>query len=112
MSDFSAFQEQGKTVAINPSGTSQNAQITTKMGLTPRAVKIFNNSNQVCYVAFGSDSNIAAVIPAPGTPSYGMTLAMGEDATFVNPRGPQLWVAVIAAGAATGNINFTPGEGR
>jgi hypothetical protein len=112
MSDFAAFQEQGNTVAINPSGTSQNKQITTKMGQTPVAVKIFNNSNQVCYVAFGTDSSVTAVVPTTSTPAYGMTLAMGEDATFKNPRGPQLWVAVIAAGAATGNIFFTPGEGR
>jgi hypothetical protein len=113
MSDFGAFQEQGKTVAINPSGTSQNAQIVTRGGMTPRAIKIFNNSNQVCYVAFGSDSSVTASVPSTSTPAYGMTLAMGEDAVFINPRGaPQCWVAVIAAGAATGNINFTPGEGR
>jgi hypothetical protein len=112
MSDFAAFQEQGKTVAINPSASSQSAQIVNKTGTTPRAVKIFNNSNVVCYVAFGPDSSITAAVPSTSTPGYGMTIAMGEDATFVNPRGPQLWVAVIASGAGTGNIYFTPGEGR
>lgn len=111
MSMVSPFQEQGKTIAVNPSGTSQNVPVVTKGQTNVNQIKIFNNSNQVCFLAFGTDNSVAAAIPIVNTPAFGMPIAMGEDMVITNPRGADLYVAVIAGGTATGNLYITPGEG-
>jgi hypothetical protein len=111
MSDISGFQEQGKTVAVLPTASSQRVQIVergTGGANIVTAVRIYNGSNALCRIAFGDDQ-VTATIPTTSTPAYGETIPPGAIEIQKIPRGS--WIAVISTGTPVGNIEFTPGEG-
>jgi hypothetical protein len=110
-----AFQPLGLTVAIDVTSTSAAFQVPNSGTVKGASQILVNNlSAAVVWIAFGTASSVAAVIPLVGTPANGIPVGPGVIETFSVPSGSDpsgVWLAAIAASAGPFRINVTPGEG-
>ena len=96
-----AFLPQANTVNVAVSNTSAAVALGTLYGTTGQQVRVYNNSSQAVFIAFGGSTVTASLTTS-------MPLPPGDVEVF-NCTGSS-YIAVIAA-AAGGTVYATLGEG-
>ena len=71
---------------------------------------MYNAGTKDCWLAWGSSSSVAAVIPVAGTPANG--IAIPARAILVLTFPVNAYFAAITAGSDTTTLYITPGEGN
>ena len=107
MATNAAFYPQANTANVAIGNTSANVQYLSLAGGagagTGSQVRLYNNSSQTVFVAFGSSNTVTAAV------ATGLPMAPNSVEVFSTPY-QSSYVAVIAA-AAGGTLYATPGEG-
>jgi hypothetical protein len=106
------FQAMGKTTRINAATTANTVSILSDSPCNQ--VRIHNGTANEVFVRLGTASTDDVVIPAAGTPSYGIVIHNNQTIIFTAPKQAantaSLYVSVIVA-SGTGIVYVTPGEG-
>ena len=107
------FQEMGKSVRINVSTTANTVAVVADSPCSQ--LRIHNGTSQEIFFRCSTTSTSDVVIPAAGTPSYGVVLHNNTSIIVTAPRVPNnatpvFYVSVITA-TGTGVAYVTPGEG-
>lgn len=107
---WSAFKATGNTIAIAVTVAASTAvQAPSFSGEVGSTNFILTNASaQPVFVAIGTASTLAAVIPVPGTPQWGYWL--GPNAQVSITGWPSMWFSTIAP-ATTSTVYVTPGDG-
>ena len=113
MANNIAFQPMGKTTRLNVTTTS--AEVAVNADSPCNQVRIHNGTAGEMFLRFSPTTGSAAVIPASGTPAYGIVLHNNQTAVFTVPQSftsatNSLYVSAIVA-TGTGILYITPGEG-
>jgi hypothetical protein len=104
---IAAFQPRhAATVLIDSSSSSQRVLVSSDV---PASIRIMNNGTATVWVEFG-DSAVTSSLTSGFPVGPGVTEVVRGSFKGAAPATPDLYVAVIAAGA-TGKIYFTPGVG-
>jgi hypothetical protein len=111
------------TVGFVPNTTSAAIQVADTGSTGIQQTRVFNDTGNTVYVAFGADNTIVAAAPVPGTLAAGKYSAATPGSKAIPPGGVEvfstnaIWFAALAAGSASatagtsGMIMFTIGDG-
>ena len=112
----SPFQAQGKTYKANVTTGSQTITITSDGPCNQICVanhQPTGSGGQPVYFTVSNLANVAASVPAAGTPSYCLVSVPGTIKVFTVPYqispGTNMYIAFIGEGSS--ECYFTPGEG-
>jgi hypothetical protein len=113
MANNIAFQPMGKTTRLNVTTTS--AEVAVNADSPCNQVRLHNGTASEMFVRFSPTTGNAAIIPASGTPAYGIVLHNNQTQVFTVPQSftsatNTLYVSAIVA-TGTGILYITPGEG-
>lgn len=102
------FRKTGNTSAISATTTSANVALSTTGGNFSQ-IAVYNAGSVDVFVAFGTSSSIAAVVPSSGSPANGSVVPPGQIRGYtVSPDTSH--VAAIT-GSSTATVYVEPGEG-
>lgn len=97
--------------ALNPSGTSQHIALNPD-AYSGSSLYVYNASDHDVAIALGA-TGLAAVLPTTGTAGDFVIPAGGTVILDCSPAiDPAPFAAIIASGAATGNVYFALGMGN
>jgi hypothetical protein len=103
------FSQTANTVAVNASAVSSSVPLAdSKTGSDDRDYRIRNTGTVDVFIVFGG-SDVAAVIPAVGSPANGIPIGAGHTEAFRAPAGNTHLAAITASGTAT--LYITTGRG-
>jgi len=107
---WSAFKATGNTIAIAVTTAASTAVQAPGFNGEQNSTNFLlsNASAQPLFVAVGTSSTVAAVIPVPGTGQWGYWL--GPNAQISITGSPNMWFSTIAP-ATTSTVYITPGDG-
>jgi len=112
MANNIAFQPMGKTTRINVTTTANTVAILSDS--PSNQVRVHNGTAAEIFIRLGTASTDDAVIPAAGTPAYGVLLHNNTTVILTAPKQATntavLYVSAIIA-TGSGIVYVTPGEG-